>query len=253
MNVKEMVDKNTILKIKCGSHLYGTNTVNSDTDYFGVCIPTKDYVLGIHKFELIEERTNPSKSTTKNTKYDNDYTCYSIQKYFKLLIDGNPNIIETLFVNKDNILYCNKAAQEILDNKHLFLSKKVYYKFSGYARSQKRKLITKQPEGKRKELVDIYGWDVKYGCHLIHLLLFGIELLDTGVIKFPTDWAKYLVQIKQCQWSLSHVIDKAAYLEQQLENAFNHTILPEHPNLEEINKLQIKVIEEHWRNEQQIL
>ena len=249
MNVKDMVEANTILKIKVGSELYGTSIVGvSDIDYFGVCIPTKDYILGTQKFELLEERTNPSSSGKRNTKYDSDFTCYSLQKYFKLLSDNNPNVLETLFVNKENIIYSNRAAKEILTYKHIFLSKRAYYKFSGYAHAQKRKLLTKESMGLRKEIVDKYFYDTKYAGHLLRLLLFGIELLDTGSIKFPTDWAKYLIQIKKGEWPLSHIIDKATYLEEQLVNAFNHTKLPELPDLEAINKLQIKLIEGHYSN-----
>ena len=244
-----MVEANTILKIKVGSELYGTSIVGvSDIDYFGICIPTKDYILGTQQFEMLEERTNPSSSEKRNTKFDSDYTCYSLQKYFKLLSDNNPNVIETLFVNKENIIYSNRAAEEILRYKHIFLSKRAYYKFSGYAFSQKRKLLTKEPIGLRKELTDKYGYDPKYSGHLIRLLLFGIELLDTGSIKFPSDWSKYLIQIKKGEWPLYHIIDKATYLEEQLVNAFNHTKLPELPDLEAINKLQSKLIEGHWSN-----
>lgn len=103
--------------------------------------------------------------------------------------------------------------------------------------------------GLRKAIVDKYGVDVKYCVHVIRLLLFGIELLDIGSIKFPTDWAKYLVQIRKGEWTLFHVIDKATYLEEQLVNAFNHSKLPELPELPDlgaINKLQIEIIEEHW-------
>lgn len=155
MNVKDMVEANTILKIKVGSELYGTSIIgSSDIDYFGVCIPTKDYILGTQKFELLEERTNPSSSGRRNISSDNDTTIYSLQKYFKLLSDNNPNVLETLFVNKENIIYSNRAAEEILRYKHIFLSKRAYYKFSGYAFSQKRKLLTKEPIGLRKELTD---------------------------------------------------------------------------------------------------
>ena len=249
MKVKDMVEVNTILKIKVGSELYGTSIVGaSDIDYFGVCIPTKDYILGTQKFELLEERTNPSSSGRRNISSDNDTTIYSLQKYFKLLSDNNPNILETLFVNSENIIFCNDLGKKILENKQIFLSKKAYYKFLGYAIAQKRKLINKEPIGLRKEIVDKYSFDTKFGGHLIRLFLFGIELLDTGSIKFPTDWAKYLIQIKKGEWPLSHIIDKATYLEEQLVNAFNHTKLPELPDLEAINKLQIKLIEGHYSN-----
>lgn len=239
MDMQQMAQENLIYRIIVGSHLYGTALHNSDTDYFGVCIPPKDCVLGIHKFEVYAERT-----------VDNDFTIYSLQKYFKLLAEGNPNIVESLFAPNSCVLFCNELGQEILNNKHLFLSRRIYYKFLGYATSQKRKLIEKKAVGVRSKLVEIYGYDTKYASHLIRLLYFGAELLDTGNLKFPTEWAKHLISIKNGQWPISAIIDKANYLESILDSSFKNTILPKSANIEGINKLQISLIERHWEEKE---
>ena len=62
----------------------------------------------------------------------------------KLAMMCNPNIIETLFVNQENIVSINEVGQEILDNKHLFPCKFLKHKFLGYAFSQKHKMIIKR-------------------------------------------------------------------------------------------------------------
>lgn len=247
MNSKQMVNTSTILKIVSGSRMYGTNSTDTDTDYIGICIPTKDYILGIYKFEQLEERTNPSNSNISNTKSDNDYTCYSLPKFIKLAYDNNPNILEVLFVPKEAIIYCDNFGRKLLENRHLFVSKRAYYKFMGYAIAQKRKLIMKQSQGLRAKIVEKYGYDTKYASHLIRLLYFGIEFLRTGELIFPTEHRKYLIQIKNGEWPLSQIIDKGTFLESLLGEALKSSTLPGHPDLSKINALQIELIEQFWQ------
>lgn len=247
MNIKQMVDQGTILKIVSGSHMYGTNTPDSDKDYVGICIPTKDYILGMYKFEQLEERTNPSNSNKQNTRADNDYTCYSLPKFIKLAYDNNPNVLEVLFAPEESVVHWDDFGKELLANRHLFVSKRAYYKFLGYAIAQKRKLITKESVGLRAAIVKKYGYDVKYASHLIRLLYFGIEILRTGNLVLPTEHREYLVQIKNGEWGpLSQIIDKAAYLEEFLEQSLKSSALLEHPDIDKINKLQIGLIERFW-------
>lgn len=252
MNTKQIAEENLILKIKSGSHLYGTNTADSDVDHVGVCIPTKDYILGIYKFEQYEERTNPCNSEKRNTKFDSDLTIYSVQKFIKLLADNNPNILELLYAPDDCIVYCDNFGRELLKHKELFVSRRAYYKFMGYAIAQKRKLIEKDPTGLRLEIVKTHGYDTKYASHLIRLLLFGVELLNTGGLKLPAEHREYLMSIRNGEWPLSRIIDRAAHLEKDLERALQHTKIPEKPDLKAICDLQVALIEEHWRRKGQI-
>ena len=72
MEEQLMAKKNLIYKTIVGSKLYGTFTEDSDTDYIGVFVPDKDYVLGIKRCEQVEDKTNPSSSVKANTKADVD-------------------------------------------------------------------------------------------------------------------------------------------------------------------------------------
>lgn len=111
-----------------GSHLYGTNTENSDVDERGVFIPSKEYFLGFaHKVEQFENKTQ-------------DITYYDIRKFLALAIDSNPNIIELLFVPPNKINYASNEWHEIINHRELFLSKKARYTFSGYAVSQLKRI-----------------------------------------------------------------------------------------------------------------
>lgn len=120
----------TILLVKHGSHAYGTNTEDSDEDFKGVAIPTKEYFFGCSKhFEQAELKSpNP------------DAVIYDIRKFFNLALDCNPNIIEVLHTDCSDHVIVNPIGQKILDHKNDFLSKKIKHTFFGYAFSQLKRI-----------------------------------------------------------------------------------------------------------------
>lgn len=113
-----------------GSQMYGTATPTSDIDYRGVVIPPMEVLLDpLHGFEQ------------KDSGFDEeDRTLYSLGKYFKLCADGNPNIVELLFAPEECWVYDWRDWYSVLNNRHLFISKKVKYTFTGYAFSQLHKI-----------------------------------------------------------------------------------------------------------------
>lgn len=115
--------KNILLLGVGGSHSYGTNIPGSDVDIRGVAANSVSDLLGMTQFEQVVD--NPT-----------DTTIYSLNKIISLLNNCNPNVIELLGLRPEHYLYIHPIAQELLDNKHLFLSKKAIYSFGGYASQQ---------------------------------------------------------------------------------------------------------------------
>jgi predicted nucleotidyltransferase len=64
-----------------------------------------------------------------------DICIYSIAKYFRLLKDGNPNIIESLFTNEEDVIWQTPIGRAVRYNRSIFLSSKLSYKFFQYSRS----------------------------------------------------------------------------------------------------------------------
>lgn len=55
----------------------------------------------------------------------------------------NPNTIELLGLKPEHYLYISPIGQELLDNRKIFLSKRVIHSFGGYATAQLRRLDNK--------------------------------------------------------------------------------------------------------------
>ncbi len=250
MQEQEMAKKNLIFKAITGSKLYGTDTPKSDADYVGVFVPDKEYLLGLKTCEQVEFKTNPSDSGRRNTKEDVDMTIYSLPKFIKLCSQNNPNILELLFVDDKHVLHTSPYWEEILQNKHLFVSKKVQHTFLGYAHSQKQKILTKVPEGSRVEYIEKFGYDVKFASHLIRLLVEGLELLNDGQLRFPITMNRYIRDVKEGKYPLEQVLAKADELESLVMQSSITSKLPYSPDYEKLSKLQMNLLERYWKDKE---
>lgn len=140
----DMSKKNTILKMKTGSQLYGTSTPSSDIDYSGIFIADEDYYFGLRRVDEVDHSSISKQDNGKNDSDAVDDKLYEIRKIANLAMQNNPNIIEHLFVNEPSIVFINEFGRELLNHKHLFPYKGAYDKFIGYAISQKHKIIIKE-------------------------------------------------------------------------------------------------------------
>jgi len=184
-----------------GSYLYGTNLPDSDKDIRGVFIPTEEFYLGfLENVEQVESQKP-------------DITYWEIQKFFKLCLDNNPNILELLFVPHEftTIPETNEWI-DILDDRNLFLSAKAKYTFSGYAVSQLHRIKQhrewllnppkKQPERKdfglpntnviTKDQINAYDELIVKG-EILELSLGALEVLqrEKAYINTSKYWTNY--------------------------------------------------------------
>lgn len=116
-----------LLLVRAGSRAHGLADENSDEDSRGVCIPPKRYLLGLSDFEQWQSEGG-------------DHVVFSLKKFVRLALEGNPNIIETLFTRPSDHLYLHPLAEPLFAERSLFLSKKVGSKFGRYAIHQLQKI-----------------------------------------------------------------------------------------------------------------
>ena len=127
LKTNEHLGNNIILIGLGGSYAYGTNTENSDLDVRGCALNTKEEILTNKNFDqFVNEET--------------DTTIYSFNKLASLLSNTNPNTIELMGLKPEHYLYLHPIGKELLDNAHLFLSKKAIHSFGGYANQQLRRM-----------------------------------------------------------------------------------------------------------------
>ncbi len=231
--MEEFWNKNLIYKSYVGSHAYGTNIVGSDEDFRGICIPPKNYLLGLDKFEQKEISGS-------------DEVIYSLEKFVRLALQNNPNILDSLFVADNHVVFINEFGQELRDLRYNFLSKRVYKTFGGYAYAQLKKMVTvdKQAIGKRKENIEKYGFCTKNAQHLIRLLNMGIEILVDGEVNVLRYDNNYLMDIRKGKYSKEYIEEEAKRLNDLLDQAYVNSKLHSTPDYHAINNWMVRT---HFR------
>ena len=160
-----------------GSHAYGTNVEGSDLDVRGV------YVEKLNDVLTLNDKTKDVYTDSKT-----DTTLYGFKKFLNLVLGMNPNVIEMLGVREEDVLYENAVGRYMRENVSMFLSKRAFFTFSGYAMSQMTRLknaLNQEPTevahkkcGFYKEVVRDYG-DV----------YFYDDKMDLNVKDMPVDLA----------------------------------------------------------------
>jgi predicted nucleotidyltransferase len=125
-----------IVKMKFGAHLYGTATSDSDLDYKGIFLPTKEQLL----LGCVPKSHNYStgKDYSRNTKNDVDTELYSLHYFIKLACAGQTVAMDMLHAPDSMILKKSKIWEEIVKNKQKFYTKNLK-SFIDYARRQASK------------------------------------------------------------------------------------------------------------------
>lgn len=126
--MKKFVTEELIFMTVAGSRMYGTNVATSDVDKRGVCVPPKVVVYGFAR--NFNQQEYPGEDTT----------VFSLEKFMKLAMDCNPNIIELLFAPEDCIETIHPTWEKLLEKRDLFLTAKAYHTFTGYAHSQMKRI-----------------------------------------------------------------------------------------------------------------
>lgn len=132
-----------------GSFAYGVSSDTSDMDIYGFCIPPKErifpHLVGhlegfddpFQKFEVFNHHHIQHKEKSW------DLAIYSIVKYFRLAMDNNPNMVDSLYTPENCILHSTKVGDYVRNNRGTFLHKGSFHKMKGYAFSQLQKAKNK--------------------------------------------------------------------------------------------------------------
>jgi hypothetical protein len=125
-----------IVRMKFGSHLYGTNTDDSDVDYKGVFLPDK---RGILLNQIPKCRSfSTGNDLVKNNPDDVDEEIYSLHYFIKLACDGQTVAIDMLHAPGNMLIESSDIWKKIVKQKQRFYTKNLN-SFVNYARRQASK------------------------------------------------------------------------------------------------------------------
>lgn len=242
----------------CGSMSYGVSSDSSDMDIMAFCIPDKGTVFPhlngeidgfgtkLPRFEQFQE--HHIRSLDGQTEYD--VTCYNIVKYFQLLMENNPNIVDSIYTPERCVLQeTNKVGRLVRDNRDLFLHKGSWHKFKGYAYSQMRKIRekTNRQNPKRAESIEKYGYDVKFAYHVVRLIN-EVEMIMTEHTLDLERGREQLKSIRRGEWPLEKIEAYMLSKEAALESVYLMSTLRYSPDEQAIKELLFHCLEEHYGN-----
>lgn len=239
------------LEVIMGSVAYGVSNDTSDMDVYGFCVPSRDYVFPHLRGDIEgfgKQGPKFSQFQQHHIKSDNkeyDLCIYSIVRFFQLCMENNPNMVDALFAPRRCVLYSTAMGEMVRDNRQLFLSKACWPKFRGYSYSQLHKMKTKKPEGKRVATIEKYGWDVKFGYHVVRLLDECEQILTTGDLDVTRDRER-LKAIRAGEWTLERVTEFFEQKEKELEIAHQNCKLPFSADESAIKELLLNCLEHHY-------
>lgn len=307
---------NTCLLTVMGSMAYGVKNDSSDMDIYGVTLPPKTTVFPhlageiqgfgkqVQRFEMWQEHhiKDPSARGGKGQEYD--FAVYSIIKFFQLCMDANPNMVDALFAPPNCVLHSTSVGQIIRENRKLFLSKKCWPKFKGYAFSQLNKMENKAIRkavlwkeehqitgdhtlqylddaienftkdepipsdlsglsftelteyrkmlkacngrlGKRAEIIKEFKYDIKFGYHVVRLILDVEQILSEQDLDLQRN-REQLKAIRRGEWTIEEIKDFFTRKEKQLEELFHKSTLPWGPDEETIKDVLLNCLEQHY-------
>jgi len=188
---QELMRDNLLVKHYAGSHSYGTSLPTSDVD-----------IRGVFCADPINIRTPWFVVRETEVEEDEDTKLYELTHFLKLCLDCNPNIIETLWVDRNDILSTTPAYEMLRDARYMLLSSKIAFTTSGYAIAQLKRIKghnkhinNPQPEETPKpyQFLSVVQWfgkeknlnvDLESFCDGHRLVPYGNDLFGVYPWKF---------------------------------------------------------------------
>lgn len=243
---------NEILRSVVGSGVHGIAIEGTDDhDEMGVYIEPPEWVLGVerHREDYIW-RTQPE--GVRSGHGDTDLVLYSLRKYLRLAVKGNPTVMLPLYAPEESLVVLTPLGEELRALRGAFLSQLAVERFLGYMRSQHERMLgqSKRNVPNRPELIEQYGWDVKYGSHALRLAHQGFQIASTGNLTLPMpdrERARVLA-VKRGEVPRDEVSAEISRLESAVRSLLDEgrSPLPRAADLDRISAWAIAAQRRHW-------
>lgn len=250
---RETALANEILRTVVGSGVHGIAIEGTDDhDEMGIFIEPRENVYGMGPaLDHHIWRTQPE--GVRSGPGDTDLVMYSLRKYLRLAAKGNPTALLPLFAPESDVLVSSKLGVSLREMRTQFLTQEAVHRFLGYMHQQHERMLGGGKRNRvpnRPELVERYGFDVKYASHALRLALQGWEIVSTGHLTLPMkardqEWVLEVKRGEAPQVNVSIAITQITASIQRLLDS-GTCRLPEHPYWPVISKWSIEAHEQHW-------
>ena len=110
-----------------------------DIDIMGVYVAPLNHYLGF------------TAAKTKDVMLNEwDAVSYELRHFIGMLLGANPNVYPLLWMPNEHFIYSNELGNELRNNRNLFVTKKAYHSFKGYATGQRKRMLRFNQEAKEE-------------------------------------------------------------------------------------------------------
>lgn len=243
-----------ILRSVVGSGVHGIAIEGTDDhDEMGVFIEPPEYLLGVRRYrEDFIARTQPEGE--RSGPGDVDLVMYGLRKYLHLAMKGNPTALIPLYAPESDVLVATDLGHELRRQRGWFLSAEAVERFLGYMHAQHERMLGGGRRGRvpnRPELIEKYGWDVKYGSHALRLAYQGREIALEGHLSLPlaAEVRARVLSVKLGEVGRDEVSAEITSLETEVRSALERgdaLAVPDHPDVDAIEAFAVSAYREAW-------
>lgn len=245
----------TILRTEVGSTIHGLHLAGTDDrDEMGVCVETLQAALGFSTFEQYIFRSaalREGRQDAPSRPGDLDLTVFSLRKYLRLALQGNPTVLTLLFVPADRCIVRTACGAQLQDMAPLIVSRQAGAKYLGYLTAQKQRLLGERGQKRvhRPELEAAHTFDTKYATHMLRLGHQGVELLTTGrlTLPMPDPLRLHIRAVREGRVPLNDVLSEVGDLEVQLRDLRTTSPLQEEPDTAQVEAWMLSTYYESWK------
>ena len=255
---REEAERRTILRALVGSTVHGLNVRDAveDRDEMGVLVEPFDAVVGFTRFEQFIYRSAAEREGRQDARSqagDLDLVIYSLRKYLRLCLTGNPTMMLPLYAPPEAVFVCTPLGEELRALAPKIASRRAGHAFLGYLQAQKSRLLGTrgQMRVRRPELVARDGYDSKYAMHLCRLGYQGLEFVQTGHLTLPMAEPSrtWLYKLRQGEIPMPEMLARAEEIEAALAAAIETSPLPEEPDHAAVEAWLLRTYRRVWAEE----
>jgi uncharacterized protein len=253
-----IVERGTILRGVVGSTVHGLHHGGQDDrDEMAIFLEPAEFLVGLRlarsggsrgPLEHYVERTQPEGA--RSGPGDLDLVAYTLRKWLRLALAGNPTVLLLLFSPPESLLVCTERGRALRELAPAIVSLRAGPRFPGYMRAQKERLVGTrgQRNVNRPELVEAHGYDTKYAMHVARLGFQGIELLTTGSLTLPMREPERsrVMAIRLGELPYDEAVAQIEEIERRLERAVEESPLPAEPDRPAVDAFILETYREYW-------